>query len=183
MSMPMTMLARMPTRHTKAGKNIRRGGERILVAALGNELLMDDGVGIHLARELAKTRRRNVQVVEVGTAVLDALHLFEWADRVLALDAVQAGNPPGTVYYFDIGKASRPEKQLSMHEFSLIGTLGFIPPEMKPKQILVLGVEPAQIECGLELSRDVRANLHRATQAANMVIAEWQAGRDFSDAG
>ncbi len=101
----------MPTlTHTdrKRASSRRRGRANILVAGLGNLLLADDGVGVHLVRALEGTTPRGVTVVDVGTAVLDALHLFEGADRVLALDAMQAGGAPGDIYVFNLDDADNP---------------------------------------------------------------------------
>ena len=57
---------------------------RILIVGIGNALLQDDGVGVHAVRELIKDPPSGVMCVEVGTAVLDALHLIEWADKIEA---------------------------------------------------------------------------------------------------
>ena len=66
-------------------------GPRILVLGLGNLLLRDDGVGVQAVRQLQKDPPAGAKVVEVGTAVLDALHLYEWAGRCLAIDAQRDG--------------------------------------------------------------------------------------------
>ncbi len=83
--------------------------QRILVAGFGNLLLKDDGVGVHAIRALRQDPLPGVIAVEVGTAVLDALHLFEWAERILAIDAMQAAGPAGTIYV--VSKAHLQEEQ------------------------------------------------------------------------
>ena len=76
---------------------------RILIVGLGNVLLKDDGVGVHAVRELQKNPPDRLCVADVGTAVLHAVHLLEWAEKVIAIDAVKAGGAPGTIYAFDAG--------------------------------------------------------------------------------
>jgi len=151
----------------------RNDSIRLLIAGLGNSLLADDGVGVHAVRELRRDPPPGASVVEVGTAVLDALHLFEAADTVLALDAVRAGEAPGTIYevHPDAGAGAGPSTSLhgpgdpasapstSLHELDLRGVLGMLPADRRP-DLIILGVEPERIDYGLELSPTVRAVLH-----------------------
>lgn len=146
---------------------------RILIAGLGNSLLQDDGVGVHAVRELQKGSLPGVLAVEVGTAVLDALHLFEWADKVLAIDAMEAGGPPGTIYSFGVGDIEECGLQASLHELSLLAALRFLPEGVRP-EIAVLGMEPETIDYGLELSPALQASLPRLVQAAGEIIAQWK---------
>jgi len=145
---------------------------RILVAGLGNDLMIDDGVGVHLARKLRGHVPANVRVVEVGTAVLDAYHLFEKADMVLALDAMQAGGKPGSVYRFRPLDVAEKTAIASLHEFSFVEVLRLL--RKTPRDVVVIGVEPETIDCGLELSPAVEASLDRAVCEVERVIAEWQ---------
>src|SRR5512139_3120116 len=96
---------------------------RILIAGLGNILLRDDGVGVHAVRELRQDTSPGALVVEVGTAVLDALHLLEWAEAILAIDAMRAGGSPGTIYPLRVEEIAEPGPMSSLHELSLLGAL------------------------------------------------------------
>ena len=145
---------------------------RILIAGLGNLLLMDDGVGVHAVRELRKGVPRGVVAAEVGTAILSALHLFEDADKVLAIDAMQAGGTPGTVYRFGLEDVENPTGKPSLHDFGLRSIFEFLP-DHRP-EIVVLGVEPEVIEFGMELSGSVRASLPRLITEAQATIARWR---------
>lgn len=157
---------------TSSGRRARK--PRILIAALGNELLMDDGIGVHVVRELRKLKLpRGVVAFEIGTAVMDALHLFEWADKVIGVDAVEAGQPAGTVYTFDVAKAGAPEQQMSLHELSLTGALRFVDEHRRPVQIHIIGVEPEKIEFGTDLSATVAASVPRAIEAIDELIVAW----------
>lgn len=146
---------------------------RILIAGLGNLLLMDDGVGVHAVQELQKAPPDNVVVAEVGTAVLNALDLLEWADKILAIDAMQAGGPPGTIYAFGTDDVERGGIQASLHELNLVAALNFLKNKAKP-EIVVLGVEPEKIDYGLELTPAVAAALPRLTAAAREQVRRWK---------
>jgi len=70
----------------------------ILVLALGNDLLGDDGVGLEAARQIAGQVDGSVEVVETGEAGLALLELMEGYERALLIDSVVTGRyPPGTV--------------------------------------------------------------------------------------
>jgi hydrogenase maturation protease len=74
---------------------------RILVLALGNDLLGDDGVGLEAARQIAGQVDGSVDVVETGEAGLALLELMEGYECALLIDSVVTGRyPPGTVIEF-----------------------------------------------------------------------------------
>jgi hydrogenase maturation protease len=160
-------------------KRSTRRRPRILVAGLGNLLLQDDGVGVHAVRAIEKLVPRGVRVVEVGTAVLDALHLFEWADKILAFDAMQAGGVPGTVYAFGAGDVEDSGVRTSLHEVGLAAALRFLTSGHTP-DITILGVEPERIDYGLELTERVQAAVPAALDAARRIIDSWLAGSPAS---
>ncbi|MDD2902166.1 MAG: hydrogenase maturation protease [Syntrophales bacterium] len=149
---------------------------RILIAGLGNLLLMDDGVGIHAVRELQKAPPTGAMVAEVGTAVLDALHLLEWAEKILAIDALQAGGTPGTVYAFDTGDVEKGGIQASLHELNFLTALNFLKPRAQP-EIVVFGVEPERIDYGLDLTPAVAGALPELTAAARDQVRRWRGVR------
>jgi hydrogenase maturation protease len=148
---------------------------RILIAGLGNLLLQDDGIGVHAVKELQKQEPPlpGVLAVEVGVAVLDALHLFERADKILAIDAMQAGGSPGTIYSFRVSDVKEQGCQTSLHELSLLAALRFLPQSVNP-EILILGMEPETINYGLELSPAGQAALPQLVQAAREIVTAWR---------
>ena len=165
--LPETAASRVST--TRGGR--RR--PRVLVAGLGNLLLKDDGVGVHAVRALQHGVPRGVRAIEIGTAVLDALHLVEWADRVLAIDAMQAGGDPGTIYRYGVEDVADRTIGASLHEVDLVAALRFLTNGHRP-EITVLGVEPETIAAGLELSPSVQAALPRLVAAVQEIVASWR---------
>jgi hydrogenase maturation protease len=160
------------TLRTMTGDN-RKPRPRILIAGLGNVLLQDDGVGVHAVRELCRHRRSGVVIAEVGTALFDALHLFEWADKVLVIDAMQAGHPPGTIYLLAGESVEQGRAQTSLHELNLHSVFNFIPRSRNP-ETTILGIEPETIGYGLKLTPPLRAGLHRVVQEARDLVNLWK---------
>jgi hydrogenase maturation protease len=146
---------------------------RILIAGLGNLLLMDDGVGVQAVQELQKNPPAGAVVAEVGTAVLNALHLLEWADKILAIDAMQAGGAPGTVYAFGTEDVAKGGIKASLHELNFLAALDFLKAKVKP-EIIIFGVEPERSDYGLELTPAVAAALPQLTAAAREQVRCWR---------
>lgn len=137
---------------------------RTLIVGLGNVLLKDDGGGVHAVRELRKVLPRRILAVQVGTAVLDALHSFEWADWIIGIDAMQAGGVPGTIYSLGVEDVDDQGVKASLHEMGLIAGLRFMRGPRPP--ISMLAVEPETMECGLELSASVQEALPKLVAEA-----------------
>jgi len=146
---------------------------RILIAGMGNILLRDDGVGVHAVKRFPRAEDREYRAVEVGCAVFDALHLFDWAERILLIDAMQAGRTPGTVYRVDSLKdMEMGTMPASLHEFSVIQALEMIHKDPMPA-VSIIGVEPEIIDYGLELSKTVEASLPLVWQTGRRIVEEW----------
>lgn len=125
---------------------------KTLVLGLGNLLLADEGVGVHVARALTESGcAEDATVLDIGTAILDALPALEVADRVIVIDAVKADGPPGSVYRMPFDAFLRPEIIASMHGFDLSRVLALSERRDTP-EVIVIGVEPAVIDWSLELS-------------------------------
>ncbi len=157
----------------KVGNIPRRRSPRqgsILIVGLGNLLLRDDGMGVHAVRELQKLALPGILAVEVGTAVFDGLHLFEKADKILAIEAMQAGGPPGSINSSGVSDVADHGSQTSLHELSLLAVLRFLPKGVSP-QISILGMEPGSIDFGLDLLLALQVNLPKLVQAAAEIIA------------
>ena len=71
----------------------------MVVLALGNDMLGDDGVGFHAARQLRPSFAGFADVVETGEAGLALLDHLEGYDQAIILDAVATGRcAPGTIH-------------------------------------------------------------------------------------
>ncbi|MGD0940732.1 MAG: hydrogenase maturation protease [Terracidiphilus sp.] len=81
-----------------ADLEIQKKSEKILVLGLGNVLMGDEGVGVHVVRALEQqTLPANVECLDGGTGGFTLLEPLQSAGRVILIDAANDGNPPGTV--------------------------------------------------------------------------------------
>ena len=132
------------------------------IVGVGNLLLMDEGVGVHVVQELERRELPpNVAVIDGGTSP-DALAHAGEVDRLVIVDAVRGGGEPGTVYRLtpdDIDESDR--NPLSLHEWDLMDSLKLSRYWTEDVEVVIIGVEPGQMEWGLELSPEVEARLPR----------------------
>jgi hydrogenase maturation protease len=69
-----------------------------LVLGLGNILMSDEGVGVHVVRALeGHTLPAGVECLDGGTGGFILLEPMQQAGRILMIDAAADGNPIGTV--------------------------------------------------------------------------------------
>ncbi len=148
-----------------------------LVLGIGNLLLRDEGVGVHAARALQREQvPSDITILEVGTAFLDALPDIGKAHRIIIVDAMKAGHPPGTVYRVPFGECVKPQMIASLHGFDLSRVL-FLAGMSTPPEVIVIGVEPARIEWGTELSPEIQSMICTVVETIKAEIAHDPFGR------
>ena len=72
--------------------------KKTLVLGLGNVIMGDEGIGVHVVRALEKlTLPDNVECLDGGTGGFILLEPLQAADHIILIDATDDGNPPGSV--------------------------------------------------------------------------------------
>ena len=139
---------------------------RFVVAAFGNELRGDDGFGLVVLRRLEETGRVPAGTVflEVGTGGLAlAQELLTPCDRLVIVDAMTRGGPPGRVYVLQVDNVP-PARSVDMHlavparALGLASAMGAM-----PREVFMVGCEPAEVD---ELSMVLSAPVSDAIDAA-----------------
>lgn len=138
---------------------------KTLVLGIGNVLLQDEGVGVHAVGEL---RRRfdfdgDVELLDGGTAGVELLRHLEGRDRILIVDAVAAGHPPGSVLRVEGEDVPRLfHRRISPHQIGLSDVLATaMISDSLPGEMVLFGVEPETMTTGLSLSPAVEAGLDK----------------------
>jgi hydrogenase maturation protease len=159
------------------GAPVARQDVPVVVLGMGNLLRRDEGLGIRALQRLQEcyVLPPIVRLVDGGTLGLELLSYLEDAERALVLDAALSNGAPGTLVhirgddvpaYFGI--------RTSPHEIALPDLLavaklrGTTPPELA-----VIGMHPATIELGWELSDIVASRLDDMVAAAADVLHHW----------
>ena len=75
-----------------------RNSPKTLVLGLGNVIMGDEGVGVHVVRALEKLALPpHVECLDGGTGGFILLEPMQDAERIIMIDAAADGNPIGTV--------------------------------------------------------------------------------------
>ncbi|MEW6161782.1 MAG: HyaD/HybD family hydrogenase maturation endopeptidase [Nitrospirota bacterium] len=138
--------------------------QKFVILGVGNLLLSDEGVGVHIANELMKMELPpEVSVVEGGTNGFHLINVITEADRLIVIDAVKGGGAPGSIYRFDINDVRNCPSgfKTSVHQIGILEVIDLSGLIGKTPQTTVIGVEPKSLELGMELSPEIKAKIPR----------------------
>jgi len=124
----------------------------LLAIGLGNPLMGDEGVGWYVASRLASDPRLSADAETIwgGTDLLRYAGQIEGRSRVILIDAVRDGAPPGTVAVFEDG-AGLDDRQTNAHELSAVQAMRLLQ-LMMPVRFTLLGVSIASAAAAGKLS-------------------------------
>ncbi|HLV08669.1 MAG TPA: hydrogenase maturation protease [Halanaerobiales bacterium] len=133
---------------------------KISIIGLGNCLMGDDGLGIHLIRELNKKKiPEKVSLIEAGISPLNYLEEISYSKKIIAVDAIKGGERAGSIYQLELSDL-RNSIETSAHGFSLFDVIKLAQSLTGlPLKTVIYGVEPEKIGPGTTLSRPVRDSL------------------------
>ncbi len=142
----------------------------IVVIGLGNPLMSDEGIGIHLLQALSADagRHPDADFVDAGTAGFKALHAIAGRRKAVFIDCAMMGEAPGTIRRFspDEVRSRKALPRFSLHEGDLLDTLEISRKLGEcPADVVIFGIEPVSMAPGQELSDLLRSRLgeYRAT--------------------
>ena len=144
----------------------------VLVLGLGNILLRDEGVGVHVIRELEKMNLpRDVELFDGATAGLDLVEALADRRSVIVVDACDADVEAGTVMRLQPEDLVPAGRGLSLHEAGLLEALDATRRlGLGGENVTIIGVRPYVVEWGLEMSAEMAARLPRLVDAVRQEI-------------
>jgi len=150
--------------------------KRIIVLGVGNELLSDEGIGVHVIKALQKENSLppEIEVMEGGTDGFGLINIITDADRLIVIDSIKGGSEPGTLYKLDIEDApGTPDLfKTSVHQIGILEVINLSSLIGKTPKTTVIGVEPKSISTGMELSEEVRAKIPRVIELIKAEVAK-----------
>ena len=127
---------------------------------LGNILHSDDGVGPQAIERMRSDARvpEDVALIEGGTLGLELLPYIWDCSYLLVLDAVDIGQPPGTLVRMSSQELQTLPGKGSVHQLGVADLLVALRVlARRQPTVVLLGVQPATTEWGTELSPAVGA--------------------------
>jgi hydrogenase maturation protease len=152
----------------------------VLVLGIGNTLLADDGVGVHVVRHLASDPDTPscLRPLDGGTLGFRLMGTLTQSDSVILIDAAQLDAPAGTLRLLDghmladhVSRGGR----MSAHEAGLVDLLalarltGWI-----PTHLVLLGIQPHCIGWGSQLSKPLARVFPAACRMVVQTVLDWQ---------
>ena len=154
----------------------------VLVLGVGNLLLKDEGVGVHVVQAIEAqvaagdlALPESVEVGDGGTLGLDLVDLVENRRKVIVVDAVEADAAPATILRFTAEDLVRRQaSDLSLHQVGLFEALAMARQlGCAPDVVVIFGIVPKDMSPGLELSAEVAAVV---PEVIRRVLAEIRPG-------
>jgi hydrogenase maturation protease len=146
-----------------------------LVIGIGNILMKDEGIGIHVINLLIDQGFQEIpglEIIDGGTAGLGMLEYMKDKQKVIIVDAVDFKQPPGTLYRFNYNDNESYKKaaKYSVHQIDVIDTIDILHNVYQHfPEIIIIGMQPCEIELDMQLSENAQLKLNELT---GLVIKE-----------
>lgn len=159
--------------------------KRTLILGIGNTLLSDEGIGIHVLNALQDKHPQinGVEYLDGGTLSFSLAGWIEEADRLIVIDAANFHQVPGTVRSLHNEEMDRflglPKR--SVHEVSLLDLLDIARlTECLPEPRVLVGIQAEEVDWGEHPSPVVAAAIPAAIDEIEKLLRGWQHLSDTS---
>ena len=153
---------------------------KTVVLGVGNTLLTDEGIGVHVVERLRHgcAALAGVELLDGGTLSFTLAGAMAEADQLIVIDAAELHSPPGTLSLFrdeEMDHYLGHGKRRSVHEVSLIDLLAIahLTDDLPPRRALI-GIQPRDIDWGDAPTPEVAAAIPQACDMTLDLIREWQ---------
>ncbi|WP_275098018.1 HyaD/HybD family hydrogenase maturation endopeptidase [Sedimenticola hydrogenitrophicus] len=149
-----------------------------LVLGIGNTLLTDEGVGVHVINHLQErfSQRQDVAFVDGGTLSFSLAGLLAEHARLIVVDAARTGGRPGSVVCYEASEMDRylTGNRQSVHEVGLTDLLDIARlSEHYPEQRALVGIEPESLDWGEQPSAAVAQAIPQAVGKVIELLDRW----------
>lgn len=136
----------------------------------------DDGIGVHAIEVLRADPRfpSNVTLMDGGTQGLSLLPHISGYERLLCIDAVDAGQKPGTIVRLEGEALNKLPGKPSVHQLAfadLMIAMRLL--DEQPAEVIVLGVQPQSTDWAAELTPPVQNAVAPLTELVLEQLQAW----------
>lgn len=145
----------------------------VLVMAIGNILRRDDGFADAVFKALEREALPAwVELFDAGTSIIELMDILHERDKLIVIDAIDGGQAPGTLYRFSPEEVE--SEAVALHDIHQVGLLETLRlgelVECRPREAVVIGVQPKELSLGIGLSPEVHAAVPQAVQLVKQEI-------------
>lgn len=146
--------------------------KRTLILGLGNLLLSDEGIGVHVVRRLQRMLLPPaVEVLDGGTGGFELLTHCRGKKKIVIVDAVQIAAEPGSIFRFTTAEVlEQPRPAFSVHEGGVYELLHFLQTLRPQPEVIIYGIVPEDTQ---RMSMALSATLaHKLDEIVALIVAE-----------
>ena len=150
------------------------GSASILVIGVGNPILSDDGIGIHIVKEIEKRYSDNPKIdfEEVSIGGLSLVERFIGYKKVIMIDGLALqGGIPGDVYRFTIDDFRTTIHTYCSHDCNLATAYDLLRNQLGkqnlPDDVTIIGIEVEKID---EFSESLTDTVQKAVPEAIAMV-------------
>ena len=152
---------------------------QINIIGLGNVLHGDEGFGVAALDSLRESSDfpERVHCIDGGTQGIYLLDYIESCDAVIVFDALVPVEYDRKVYvYRNEELPAFIHRKMSSHQMGFSELLGLARLRGKmPRELVLIGVPPKELELSMELSAEVSLLLPEAVETGRAIVEEWLA--------
>ena len=148
--------------------------KNILILGVGNILLSDEGIGVHVIQKLlAMDLPPEIEVVDGGTGGYELINFFRNKKKVIIVDCMKLGDPPGTIIQAaPCDLELQWQSTFSVHQSGLRELLHQASLLEPHPEIVILGIVPKNInKLSMNLSEAMESILDRIVQKVFEIIS------------
>jgi len=151
-----------------------------LVLGLGNTLLGDEGIGVHVVQNLQQnySDMSDVTFLDGGTLSFTLAGYIEDCDNLIIIDAAQLHSDPGTISVYEGDEMDRfitKNRNKSVHEVNVTDILALSHlTDHLPQRRALIGIQPQLIDWSDSLSDSVAGAIPKVCQITCNLIHKWQ---------
>lgn len=153
---------------------------KTLVLGIGNTLLSDEGVGVHVVNQLQQDNQLppDVLYMDGGTLSFTLAQSIESCDQLIVVDASEIKSAPGAVQVFENEAMDffiTNGNKKSVHEVGLVDvmSIAMLAGNLPSKRALV-GIQPDSIDWGEQPTAAVQQAIPIACNEVKRIIQSWQ---------
>ena len=152
---------------------------KTLVLGIGNTLLSDEGVGVHVVNHLQQhpTEAQDVNFIDGGTLSFTLAEPIESCDNLIVVDASELKSSPGSVRVFEneeMDSFITHGNQKSVHEVGLVNVMSIaLLAGRLPQRRALVGIQPQSLDWGNQPTESVSQAIPEACRQVNALIDRW----------
>lgn len=139
---------------------------KILILGIGNYLMGDEGIGVHVAQRLEKKENPPyIDVLDGGTGGFYLMHYLESYENIVIVDATLDDNPVGTIRKITPKFSKDFPPAMSTHDIGLKDMVSALQlmDKMPNIQLFVVSIESIQQQ-GTQLTPEIENIVEELTQ-------------------